>query len=182
MKGIVFHLFQASISKHHGEDAWDDILEEAGVEGAYTSLGTYPDDELYALVNAASRRVDRPPAEVVRWFAMEAADVFAERFPAFFAPHTTVRTFLLALNDIIHPEVKKLYPEAETPSFTFETAPDGRLVMHYHSHRQLCAFGEGLILGSAKHFGERATVEQPTCVHRGDDHCVLVVGIERAGS
>jgi predicted hydrocarbon binding protein len=86
----------------------------------------------------------------------------------------------MALNDIIHPEVRKLYPNAQTPWFTFESVDDAQIVMHYHSHRSFCKFGEGLILGSAPHFGERATVEQPICKLRGDDHCILVVRLERS--
>ena len=45
--------------------------------------------------------------------------------------------------------------------------------MRYRSERRMCAFAEGLIEGAAEHFGERATIAQPQCMHRGDDHCVL---------
>ena len=54
MKGIVFNLLEDLVVRDHGEDAWDDLLEEAGSDGAYTSLGSYDDAELLALVGAAS--------------------------------------------------------------------------------------------------------------------------------
>lgn len=180
MKGVVFHLLESTVTRMHGEDFWDEVLEQAGVEGAYTTIGTYPDEELLALTRVVADRLGVTSNEVTRRFAVDAAATFAERFADFFRPHKTTRGLLLALNDIIHPEVRKLYPEARTPHFNFEPAPDGRLLMHYHSHRQMCAFAEGLIIGSAPHFGERATVEQPQCVYRGDDHCVLLVGFTPA--
>ena len=180
MKGIVFNLLEECVSRTHGEDTWDLLLQKAGLEGAFTSLGTYPDEQLYALVAAAAEALKVPPQGVIRWFAVEAAGLFAERFPEFFSPHKTTRSFLMTLNGIIHPEVRKLYPGADVPNFTFEDQADGRLSIVYHSHRKLCALAEGLIEGSAKQFGEKVTIEQPVCVQRGDPECILVVGFSAA--
>ena len=70
----------------------------------------------------------------------------------------------------------KLYPGADVPEFTFDSRPDGTLRMGYDSHRRMCSFAEGLILGAAAQFGEHATVVQPQCMLRGDDWCVLEIG------
>ena len=45
--------------------------------------------------------------------------LFAVRYPQFFEPHDCTRSFVLTLNDIIHPEVRKLYPGADVPEFDF---------------------------------------------------------------
>ncbi|MBN3851729.1 heme NO-binding protein, partial [Paraburkholderia sp. Ac-20342] len=37
MKGIVFNLLEELVRREHGEDAWDDLLDAAHVQGAYTS-------------------------------------------------------------------------------------------------------------------------------------------------
>ena len=34
--------------------------------------------------------------------------MFAKRYPEFFEPHETTLEFLLTLNEMIHPEVRKL--------------------------------------------------------------------------
>lgn len=180
MKGVVFNLLEDCVRKAHGDDVWDELLERAGLEGAYTSLATYPDCQLGAIVGAASETLGIPADDVVHWFAVQAAGIFAERFPTFFTPHTTTRSFLGALNDIIHPEVRKLYPQAETPRFELETHADGRLVMHYFSKRQLCRFAAGLVVGSAPRFGERATIEHGACTRSGADHCILLIDLKRA--
>lgn len=54
MKGIIFNLVEEVVANDHGPDAWDDILAAAGVEGAYTAVGSYSDDELLAIVSAAA--------------------------------------------------------------------------------------------------------------------------------
>jgi predicted hydrocarbon binding protein len=46
--------------------------------------------------------------------------------------------------------------------------------MGYQSTRRLCALAEGFILGAADHYGETVAIEQPRCMHRGDERCALV--------
>lgn len=178
MKGIIFQLLEDVVTQQYGEDTWDALLDKAGIEGAYTSLGSYPDEELMRLVGEASSALDTPPDAVVRWFGRGALPRLAERFPEFFTPHTSTRSFLLTLNDIIHVEVRKLYPGADVPVFDFDASSDDRLVMRYRSARNLCALAEGLIEGAAEHYGESVTIEQPQCKIRGDEACVLVCSLK----
>jgi predicted hydrocarbon binding protein len=70
--------------------------------------------------------------------------------------------------------VRKLYPGADVPEFDFEVR-EGVLVMGYRSPRKLCSFAEGLLLGAADHYGEQVTIEQPSCMKRGDDQCVIEI-------
>lgn len=175
MKGIVFNLLDECVVAEHGEDTWDDLLEDAGVSGSYTSLGNYPDDELLRLVGAVSERLGIEPEKVVRWLGRSSLPRLADRYPGFFTPHTATRPFLLSLNDIIHPEVRKLYPGAGVPTFDFSETDEGALVMSYRSARRLCAFGEGLIEGAAGHYGEQVSLAQPVCMNRGGEHCRIEV-------
>jgi len=175
MKGVVFSLLEQIVVRDYGEDTWDDLLDEAGLDGGFTTVGSYPDEQMMRLVAAASSSLDIPPDAVLRWFGRNALPVFATEYPHLFAPHDSSRSFLLTLNDIIHPEVRKLYPGAEVPEFDFDASAKDLVCMRYRSSRGLCAFGEGLILGAADHFGEQVSVEQPRCVHRGDDHCLYEI-------
>ena len=180
MKGVVFNLLEELVSAEHGADTWDDLLDDAGLDGAYTSLGSYDDAELGALVAAASARLAVPPQDVIRWLGRGAMPQFATSYPHFFTGHEGTRSFLLTLNDLIHPEVRKLYPGAGVPDFEYELEGDDTLVMRYRSERRLCAFAEGLIEGAAVGFDEEAAIEQPLCMHRGDDHCVLRITLTPA--
>lgn len=175
MKGIVFNLLEQAVVNEHGEDTWDALLDATGLEGAYTSLGSYDDEELMRLVAKASEALDTPPDEVVRWFGRSALPLLADTYPQFFEPHASTRPFVLTLNDIIHPEVRKLYPGADVPVFAFDNSSEDVLRMTYSSPRRLCAFAEGLIEGAAAHYGETAAIEQPECMLRGDDRCVLEI-------
>ena len=73
MKGIVFNLLEEVVIRHHGEDVWDALLDAAGVAGAYTSLGNYPDEDLGKLVAAAATM--RAPRGSPAWASTSRAPV-----------------------------------------------------------------------------------------------------------
>jgi hypothetical protein len=173
MKGIVFNVLEELVRRDHGDEAWDALLTAAGLEGAYTSLGSYPDEELARLVRAEAARRGGAPEAVEQWFGREAIPLFHRQYPELFAPHADTRSFLLALNDIIHPEVRKIYPGARVPDFTFDARSPDVLRVAYGSPRRMCAFADGLIEGAAAHFGEAADVRQTTCMRRGDPACLF---------
>lgn len=183
MKGIIFNLLEEVVTTHLGEDAWDRILDDAGAEGAYTSLGNYPDEEFARLIGAVSGRTGRNCREALKWYGHCAMPFMTQRYPEFFSPHRGLRSFLLSLNDVIHAEVRKLYPGAEVPVFEFETpagaAGHDTLVIHYRSKRRLCQLAEGFIAGAADHFGERVVVMQPSCMLDGAAGCQLVCRFEK---
>jgi hypothetical protein len=178
MKGVVFNLLEQLVARDFGEDTWDGLLDASGLDGVYTSLGSYPDEDLTKLVTAASEALGMPADDIVIWLGRNALPLFAERYPQLFEPHDSTRPFVLTLNDIIHPEVRKLYPGADVPEFDFDVR-DELLVMDYRSPRKLCSFAEGLLLGAADHYGEQLTIEQPLCMKRGDDRCVLEIAFTR---
>lgn len=178
MKGIVFNLLEEAVTGAYGENAWDDLLETAGLDGSYTSLGNYPDQHLTVLVQAAAATTGESPQAIVRWFGRQALPALAVAYPGFFDPHEDVGSFLHTLNDIIHPEVRKLYPGADVPNFGFATADDGMITMRYGSPRRLCAFAEGLIEGAAAHFKQTVVIEQRSCMLRGDELCTIEIRVE----
>ena len=179
MKGIIFNLLEEVVTTEFGEATWDQLLDNAGLDGAYTSLGSYDDAEVVALVDVAAATLKIAPHEVLRWFGLRAMPLLATRYPGFFGTHASARSFLLTLNNIIHPEVRKLYPGATPPVFDFDNAPDGALVIGYNSSRRLCALAEGFMQGAAEFYQERADIQQSQCMHDGAAKCVFKVKFHR---
>ena len=175
MKGVEFNLLEQVVVRKYGETVWDDLLDATQLPGTYTSLGSYPDEEISKLVNAASSALNVPPGDVLRWFGREAMPLLAGHYPDFFTPHHAALPFIISVNDIIHPEVRKLYTGAVCPHFQFSTAPDGALLIGYNSPRKLCALAHGFIEGVGDYYSQTMTVEHPSCMHRGDSNCVLSV-------
>ncbi len=171
MKGIMFNLLQEVVVNERGEAAWDDILSAARADGAYTSLGSYPDAELLRLLVVASP--ERETSAAVRWFGRVAMPLLARRYPMFFRDHVSTQPFLMTLNRVIHTEVRKIYPGADAPDFEFVVESENQLVLGYQSKRRLCVLAEGLIEGAADYYAERVSIRQTQCMLEGHDRCLL---------
>ena len=174
MKGIMFNLVEEVVTDRFGADTWESLLHSAGLDGAYTSLGSYPDVDFFRLVGAAEQALKMSADEVLRDLGEAALPLLAEQYQVFFAPFVSARPFLLTLNDVIHPEVRKLYPGAEIPDFDFDTSDPEVLVIGYRSPRRLCALAEGFIMGAARHYQQDAEVAQSACLKKGDPKCLII--------
>lgn len=155
MKGVVFTEFLDFVAARFGEDMVDDIIDASDLPsgGAYTAVGTYSHAEMASLGGALAARSGLPIPALLRDFGEHLSARFAKHYPAFFSRSSELFDFLESIEGHIHVEVRKLYPDAELPSFTIESRAPDRLVMLYRSPRHLEALAEGLILGSARQFG-----------------------------
>lgn len=177
MIGYIFNTLESVVTDEFGEDVWDELLEQAGSEGVYHSLGNYADEDVVKLVVAAAEKLGKTPGEILRWFGERAVDRFYEKWPEMFTRFDHLFEYVLSLNDIIHPQVKQLYPGAQVPYFKTLSQTENELMVEYTSSRKMCHLAEGLILGSAKQFNTKVEVTQPCCVHNNDDTCHLLIKI-----
>lgn len=154
MKGMVFTEFLEFVERRFGEDMVDDVIDSAAVPngGAYTAVGTYSHGEMVALVVALAEQTGAPAEDLVREFGEALSDTFARDFPDFFRRAGNLFDFLASIEDHIHVEVRKLYPDAELPTFTVESRTPARMVIVYRSPRKMGHLSEGLIIGSARQY------------------------------
>lgn len=176
MKGVVFNILEEMVLEQAGMEAWNNILAEAsGEDGIYTAADSYPDTELFGLVEAVCKAINQPAEVVVGAFGEFMFGKLAERYPVFCEQAPDLKTFLKSVDSVIHVEVAKLYNETNLPKFKYAEPKENILVMRYHSERKLCILAEGLIRGAATHYNQKITIEHPVCMHKGADHCDLLV-------
>ena len=173
MKGIIFNLLEDALTAEHGADAWPGLIEASGVSGVYTSLGSYPDAEVVALVETGAAVLGQSPGDVLRWLGQRAIPLLFLRFPQLFDGYRDARHFVSSVNTIIHPEVRKLYSGAACPHFHFNDRDDGALLSGYQSQRRLCMLAEGMVVGASDHFGQTVAIEHLACMADGDALCRL---------
>ncbi|MGE0483813.1 MAG: heme NO-binding domain-containing protein [Gammaproteobacteria bacterium] len=176
MKGMVFTEFLDMVEQQHSAALVDDIIDacELPSGGAYTAVGTYDHREMVDLVVELSRRLDTPVPDLLQAFGTHLFGRFVAAYPHFFTDVDSAFALLHGIEDVIHKEVRKLYPEAELPRF--ETAYDGpdRLVMVYRSPRHMEDLAEGLIRACIAHYGESVQLER-TSLDEGDGASVRFV-------
>jgi hypothetical protein len=171
----MFNFLEKVIAQEYGLATWDALLDAANLDGAYTSIGSYPDAQMFELILAASRTLGLSPLEVSLWFGRKAVPFMAVRFPEFFSGHDSARQFLLTVNDRIHPEIAKIYPGAAPPALEFDSSAHDVLLMKYESRRRFCPLVHGLIEGIADFFCETATIKQTRCMLHGAKKCTFKI-------
>jgi hypothetical protein len=172
MKGIVFCEFVEMMEKEFSADMADEIITGAELEsgGAYTAVGTYDHHEMLTLVTRLSEKTGAPVPELVEAFGRYLFGRFVELYPAFFEGVDRAFSFLDRIEEHVHVEVKKLYPDAELP--TFDTShPDGdTMIMDYRSRRPFADLALGLIEGCITHYGENIEVDSEDLSGEGNIH------------
>ena len=152
MKGLVFTTFYDFCETNFSADLLDDIIAESGVphDGAYTSVGTYPFEEMVALVTSATAVAGIGLRSLLERFGEHCFNKWVGYVPAHFQGKDLFD--VLASIDTFHEdEVRKLYPDAELPSFVVESRSARELTLCYFSCKPLADLATGVIIGASKH-------------------------------
>lgn len=171
MKGFVFTEFLEMVEEAHGYELVDKLLLESHLPsgGNYTSVGTYDHAEMIALVTKLSEHLNVPTGQLLRTYGQYMFSSFKRDYGMFINRSDSAFDLLSSIQQYIHVEVRKLYPDAELPHFTITQPAPNRLVMHYESERKLADFAHGLIEGCLAHFGEEAVVTESRRTADGSD-------------
>lgn len=162
MKGIVFSEFLNMVDEKFSIEMSERLVDEVKPPsgGAYTTVGTYDAQEIVDLVAKLSEITSISVPDLLKTFGRHLLTRFVEIFPQFFEGVTSTLDFVPMVENYIHLEVKKLYTDAELPSFTCVSPYPGRLEMTYRSASNLPDLAEGLIQGTADHFNERVEIKR----------------------
>ena len=156
MKGIVFTEFLEMVETEFGMDMVNGLLESTQLEsgGVYSAVGTYHHSEMVSLVVDLGRRSGITIPDLLKAFGAYLFQTFKTGYPEMFANATNGFEFLQSVDQEIHVEVLKLYPDAELPSFRTELLSERVLQMDYRSDRAMGALAHGLIEACGEHYNE----------------------------
>lgn len=162
MKGIVFTEFIEMVEDKFSFDIADQIIEDADLEsgGVYTAVGNYDHGEMLQLVGNLSEQTNVCPAMLVHTYGEHLFGQLAKLYPNFFETVDNALEFLASVDQYIHVEVRKLYPDAELPDFQYEDITEDSMVMLYKSSRPFADLAEGMIKSCIEHFKEKISVER----------------------
>jgi predicted hydrocarbon binding protein len=177
MQGSIYTAFSDMIIEKMGMEQWNELLDKTAPEskGFYTSGEQYADSELINMVVLLSQKTGVPVEALVETFGQYLFHVLYKRSPVDVSNIDNLRDFLLAIDGVIHVEVKRVHPQAYLPKFEYEDGEDNALIMYYSSKRKLCHASIGLIRGAAEHFSQEIEIDHPECMHTGAERCKLVV-------
>jgi hypothetical protein len=162
VKGFFFTELLDMVEEQFSYELVDSLLVTTDLPsgGSYTAAGFYPSQEMALLVGNLSQRLQQPIPDVYRMFGRHLFRSFLAHYQPFIQIAPDVFSFLESINDYVHVEVKKLYPEVEMPRFSTTRLDGQRLKMIYQSTRKMGDLAYGLIDGALAHYGEQAIIHQ----------------------
>jgi len=161
MKGIVFTEFLELVEEKFGLEMVDHIIENSDLEsnGVYTSVGTYSFSEMLQLLQHLSKNTGISIDDLLLVYAEHFFGVIEKSYPGLLATYKDPIEMISSIEDHIHVEVRKIYPDAELPTFEVVEKTKDSLVMIYTSSRAMHHFGLGLMNKTFEHFNSTATIE-----------------------
>ena len=171
--GVIFASFGDYVAARFGPDAARRIM---GEEPIYLMSEAYEDARLFELIERTGREANLPQDHVVHEFGVFAAETtFARLYPAFFAVAGSARAFMLTVEERIHELVRATIPNARPPQLKVVPLGDDGVQIAYSSPRRLCVLLRGLVEGTARQYGETATIAESACMRAGAGACLFDV-------
>ena len=160
MKGIVFTEFLDLVEDKFGLEMVDKIIcqSELKSEGIYTSIGTYNFSEMLQLLQNLSTNTAISIDDLLLVYAEHFFSVIEKSYPGLLATYNDPIEMLASIEDHIHMEVRKIYPDAELPTFIIEERTENSLIMIYKSSRAMHHFGLGLMNKTFDYFNSKASI------------------------
>ncbi|MDQ5769257.1 heme NO-binding domain-containing protein [Thiothrix subterranea] len=165
MKGLVFTEFLDMVEQQFSANMVDDIIEASDLPsgGAYTAVGTYSHSEIVTLVQQLAIRTGIAVPELIKAFGHYFFGRFVALYPSFFTAAPDVFDFLDSIENHVHVEVLKLYPDAQLPTFETQREGSDKLIMIYRSKHPFATLAAGLIEGCLAHYQVTAHTEMVDC-------------------
>ncbi|WP_203258925.1 heme NO-binding domain-containing protein [Hyunsoonleella ulvae] len=160
MKGIVFTEFLDLVEDKFGLEMVDKIIQSSDLEsgGIYTSVGTYKFSEMLQLLQHLSASTGMSIDDLLLVYAEHFFGVLEDSYPGLLATYSGPIEMLASIENHIHIEVRKIYPDAELPTFEVVEKSKDSLVMIYKSSRAMHHFGLGLMNKTFEHFNSTADI------------------------
>ncbi len=160
MKGIVFTEFLELVENKFGLEMVDRIINESDLDsgGAYTAVGTYEFSEMLQLLTHLSNHTGINPDDLLKVYGEHFFDVLVRSYHQLLDIYKSPIELLSSIENHIHVEVRKIYPDAELPTFRVLKKTSKELIMVYTSSRALYNFGLGLMHKTFEHFNTTATI------------------------
>lgn len=179
MHGLIFLQLQRFARQAAGVGAWEILLREANLPTkSYSAVRTYADEEMLALVSAASRILNKPIPNLIESFGEFIAPELIRLYGRLIQPDWKTLDVIENTEKLIHSAVRVGNPGAKPPVLEcIRTTPE-ELQLIYSSERQLCVLARGIVTGLARHFGETVSISEDACMSRGDPFCLLHMRLE----
>ncbi len=178
MYGIVNKAIEDLVITNFGENNWQRIREQSGVDVEFfISNEPYDDAITYQLAQGVAEVMKMPLGKVLEafgeWWVLKTSK---EKYGGLMqAGGHSLKEFLRNL-PVFHNRVMLIYPKLTPPEFRVSDETENSILVHYYSKREgLQDFVRGLMIGLGKMYDTPVDVELIQSREDGSDHEIFKV-------
>lgn len=158
MKGIIFSELLEMTEEVFGFEVLEKVVSSLPHRGIYVAGGYYPHAELIHILSVLAKEVASSPEKLMHDHGKRLFGILIGQSPHFADGQTNSLDLIASVDEVIHVEVKKLYPEAVLPRLEVVLRSAKQLKLDYTSPHQMEHFALGLMRGCAAHFGDELSI------------------------
>lgn len=160
MKGMLIKHFLDYVENTFGLHVVDYVIDKASsTDGVYMSFQNYPTEELVALLSTISEEKNLPVGSLLENFGVYTIPLLLDQHPHIRDVYHHPLDLIEGVENHIHEQVLKLYPDSSLPTFNVVSRTDNQLVIEYNSPRDLPDLALGFMKGTLKYFKTQGIVE-----------------------
>lgn len=156
MKGMLFRAYMDFAQTVLSPEMVDAMLSDDGLSsgGAFTSVGNYPHSDLMQMNRTLAEELGITAGQALCDFGIFLFPALATTHVSITSQVPTLEALLLNIEDIIHRDVRKIYPDARPPMFSVvQHNPGHSVTLEYASDRAMAELAQGILIGALRHFG-----------------------------
>jgi Haem-NO-binding len=167
MYGMINIAIEDLIISEYGEDSWQKIKQDAGIDTeGFVSMHSYPDTLTYSIVGEASKQLNIEATTLLEkigeyWIIHTAKVGYGDLLDA---AGGDIVEFLKSLN-AMHSRLANIMPQMQIPTFELSDITPKSMTIHYRSHRKgLEYMVVGLLKGLGKRFELECSIEMTDAI------------------
>jgi hypothetical protein len=179
LNGIIFIEIGKFAQSRLGPQGWAKAIQAAGIPSrVYYRVAEYPDEEAFALVSALSAALHEPVPAVLEGLGEFIVPDLVRMSRYWVKPQWKTLDLIEHTEETIHETLRQEGSQTNPPRLRTRRTGAREVVVSYDSPRRMCFLAKGIIAGLAKHYGESVTLTEPSCMHRGDASCELIIALK----
>jgi len=161
MKGLILAEFLEMVAKRFSDETKTKVINGTllASDGVYKNARDYQEDEIFMLLTTLSSETGITKDDLMETYGRFLFQRFTYDYPMFFNNVSSCFDFLQTIENHIHAAVKKMYPDANLPTFKTNLVDPNTLEFVYLSERKMGKMTEGMIKESADYYIEKISIE-----------------------
>jgi Haem-NO-binding len=176
MHGIIFSELKKYVETRFSVETWPTLLNEAGLGSKlYMGIQSYPDQDAVALVTTAARLTGQSAPAILEDFGTFIAPDLLGMYRTLLRPDWKTLELLENVERTIHTVVRARHHGAAPAQITCSRTGPNEVILTYRSARRMCPVAKGIVLGLGQYYGQKVSVRETQCTHRGAETCMMTV-------